>query len=937
MASLARRAKKLATGDVVFVMDCTGSMGSFIAAARNECCKIIDSVKAEGGAVSSVAGSKLATGTKIPLRVRFGFVAYRDYMDGAGHLQHCDFTEDVDSVKGFIGGLSATGGGDGPEDVVGGLRVAAETLTWTAQHRTVFLFADAPNHGHLLHDGSGDSYARDPRTLQAEADIPRIMANFRSTNTDFFFVRINPTYTQKMEGQLKTFYEQGRETGAAFTTFDLNSTAANFFEEVGKYAVGSVSRSMTASMTSSRRGFRALAGEPPRDLDESKPIWPVHLDPSAASWALPDGWKEVPAEMSFCFMARHTDAPKWKSRNARLVQRVRPFAYGAMRAAYYFYNPATGEKFVGKRYLGKGATPKDYESDIYMQHYAQCLAKDANERLSKAKVRRAFAFLLPWKLKDPKSGLVFCMEYYMQGEYKKWNNNNGWSDDSMGGLMAAAFSHFSHAATAGQAMVVDIQGVNGWCFTDPQVHSADPKAFGAGNLGETGMTRFYATHQCNSYCKLLGCSPERRELQPIQEFRRVDVTGGGLKAFCSVCGSDDVLVKDTDMSVKARKRQDILCREHNSLYMKTLENCKCVGCGKNVEFSSWYVDIRGLAPPERCASCQHKAGGRATEARIIIHGESAPESRITFAASKGLSRTSSEGLRRPEETVPSSSESPSRASRAERGKVLSVPYDENWPDRLLEAVIFQPRAMVTDVNGKRLDAEGGAPGELVDTPSPMDFPLRVIYAKRSASTSTLGEPSKPSEVRPASAATKSTPPQVRSAKDSSASDDAQYCAENHVVPKGSKFCTECGGPPLPKASSATKCSSCGHSCESSSKFCGGCGNPLSVSFRCPNGHDNEANAKFCSECGLKCSAVKPLSSKGSSSEGSTPATSSRSSTVYNSRREYLASEDGLQCLSAFVRRGNDPAAFKRKNCRNFKSGTCSFGKDCSFVHDEFPM
>eukprot|EP00438_Fugacium_kawagutii_P001650 Skav236321 [mRNA] locus=scaffold97:149537:150178:+ [translate_table: standard] len=182
------------------------------------------------------------------------------------------------------------------------------------------------------------------------------------------------------------------------------------------------------------------------------------------------------------------------------------------------------------------------------------------------------------------------------------------------------------------------QGASGSkCFTDPQVHSSDRKAFGAGNLGESGMTRFYLTHQCNSYCKLLGCSPERRELQPIQEFRKVDVTGGGLKAFCSVCGSDDVLVKDTDMSVKARKRQDILCQEHNAIYMKTLENCKCVGCGKNVKFSSWYADIRGLAPPERCESCQHKAGGRATEARIIIHGESAPESRITFAASKGLS------------------------------------------------------------------------------------------------------------------------------------------------------------------------------------------------------------------------------------------------------------------------------------------------------------
>eukprot|EP00438_Fugacium_kawagutii_P032391 Skav234894 [mRNA] locus=scaffold840:603122:603883:- [translate_table: standard] len=253
-------------------------------------------------------------------------------MDGDGHLQHCDLTEDVASVKYLLSTLSATGGGDGPEDVVGGLRVAAETLTWTAQHRTVFLFADAPNHGHLLHDGSGDDYARDPRTLQAEADIPRIMAKFRSTNTDFFFVRINPWYTQKMEGQLKIFYDHGRETGATFSAFQLNSRATDFLQKVCKSAVASVSRSMTASMTSSRRGFHTLAGEPPRDLDESKPIWPVHLDPCAASWALPDGWKEVPAEMSFCFMARHTDAPKWKSRNARLVQRVKPFAHGAMRS-----------------------------------------------------------------------------------------------------------------------------------------------------------------------------------------------------------------------------------------------------------------------------------------------------------------------------------------------------------------------------------------------------------------------------------------------------------------------------------------------------------------------------------------------------------------------------------------------------------------------------
>jgi hypothetical protein len=51
-------------------------------------------------------------------------------------------------------------------------------------------------------------------------------------------------------------------------------------------------------------------------------------------------------------------------------------------------------------------------------------------------------------------------------------------------------------------MVVDLQGVSN-VLTDPQIHCIDKKRFGAGNLGYEGMLRFFNTHSCNKYCKIL--------------------------------------------------------------------------------------------------------------------------------------------------------------------------------------------------------------------------------------------------------------------------------------------------------------------------------------------------------------------------------------------------------------------------------------------------
>ncbi len=161
---------------------------------------------------------------------------------------------------------------------------------------------------------------------------------------------------------------------------------------------------------------------------------------------------------------------------------------------------------------------------------------------------------------DPKNAvngnMYFTAEPYITGEYKKYNNNDGWvvdgkRDEGVPLDTAQAFSHYTWQKSCGKVIVVDIQGacskIFTWSkllvpftnshrmnfkmvgltrmqrfrsllslspslstllgvnciFTDPQIHSLDGARFGLGNLGENGMLSFFSTHRCNPICEKL--------------------------------------------------------------------------------------------------------------------------------------------------------------------------------------------------------------------------------------------------------------------------------------------------------------------------------------------------------------------------------------------------------------------------------------------------
>ncbi len=86
--------------DLCLLMDCTGSMASWIERSKNTLKEIIDTVKSgnEG------------------LEVRVCFVGYRDIRDNP-RFSIQEFSDDLEKVKKFISTVNASGGADFPEDV----------------------------------------------------------------------------------------------------------------------------------------------------------------------------------------------------------------------------------------------------------------------------------------------------------------------------------------------------------------------------------------------------------------------------------------------------------------------------------------------------------------------------------------------------------------------------------------------------------------------------------------------------------------------------------------------------------------------------------------------------------------------------------------------------------------------------------------------------
>jgi hypothetical protein len=175
--------------DLMFIMDCTGSMGSWISTCQKEIIKIV------GKIIDENSGCK----------VRVSFVGYRDFDMGDRSFSVLDFTEDIRGFKNFVNEVRADGGSDEAEDICGGFEKAIKQSWSENSTKVAVIVADAPCHGREYHNDE-DTHDYYPDGDTKGRCLRRQTAELASMEVDLYAIKINNS-TNTMFRVLNTSYK----------------------------------------------------------------------------------------------------------------------------------------------------------------------------------------------------------------------------------------------------------------------------------------------------------------------------------------------------------------------------------------------------------------------------------------------------------------------------------------------------------------------------------------------------------------------------------------------------------------------------------------------------------------------------------------------------------------------------------------------------------
>ncbi|OWZ23531.1 Alpha kinase [Phytophthora megakarya] len=613
--------------DIVIVLDCTASMLRWIDESKTAIISIINNVKSDHPNAF----------------VRVGFVAYRDFCDGDKRLEIQDLTADVANVQRFISSLEAFGGGDSPEDIPGGLK-AALAMSFESEARRIVLVCDAPCHGRRFrHMEDDDTYRRQ---INRSPNICAQMRKMAKRGIDFTFVEIRPEFTAKMAAVLQEEFKSVVSHDGFDRDFQLVSLSnagdaalRRFANVIRSTASSSISASKERSAITSSKGVVGTGGHTFGGQNRPTSLVPIlegnDKEESVKSVVAPPevkllDWSELDRSPMITAV-RHSlhfqqnEYVDWENLALKHTQQETTirfakscFAKGAMRSAHALYDCKMDTYLIAKIYFGKAAaryasSKNSLEDDVKTQIVAKRLATEFS--LSEC-VENAvdFIFTCWYEIKDSvEAGLspsmsMFTAEPYIDGEYRKYNNNNGWIRDDGLNLSetAQAFSHFTWQKTFGQLVVVDLQGV-GCIFTDPQIHSKN-ETFGCGNLSEVGMTAFFATHECNDICKALGLKAVKHtEMKPKEIASKAKklskkVANKAMTCSCPLCGSM-TMVRRSEFIAAYQEGREVYCEPCIAKSEEKLRQ-KCNVCKKKFTFSPYWHSMKGMESPTSCKTCE---------------------------------------------------------------------------------------------------------------------------------------------------------------------------------------------------------------------------------------------------------------------------------------------------------------------------------------------
>ena len=523
--------KAVCSTDLLFLIDTTGSMTSYIAAAKKQVRSIVKDIGA------AFLGD---------VEVRMAVVGYKDHKDSP-NIQFLDFTKSAHEVHSFLNGLTAIGGGDAPEDVLGGIRQALNA-TWKHQTRCIIHIADSPPHGRTLHDmnDSFDDYA-DPGSephrlthaslisqmvrLQINYALLRInnstdrmaftfLQQYAAASADCTLLKTNKYYHEACN--LSTRRSSTAHGGLLFQEAELGITFSALQHLVVKAVTSSVSGTAARHadrMRMGRTGKKSGLGFLTAIHEDEDTIPDVPLETVSPQWDKKGWFNETLEVEGFSHdvvvhrantlndMMAHDDNITLSALELTIHKRQKPFAQGAMRVAYYARTPASVNHYVVKSFKGGGSLA-DLATDMRCQALCKAFAFEFNT-LVEDKYSIDFIVTACCKERKASSDACLSLEPFIEGNYIKYNNNASYVNEEIpydpSNQAAQAFSHFTFERSRGRFLVCDMQGV-GKLMTDPAIHTRDPERFilSRTNLGEDGFKFFFISHKCNDVCRKLG-------------------------------------------------------------------------------------------------------------------------------------------------------------------------------------------------------------------------------------------------------------------------------------------------------------------------------------------------------------------------------------------------------------------------------------------------
>ncbi|CAE7572786.1 vwkA [Symbiodinium natans] len=451
--ALGESVKRYQDVDLLFMVDCTGSMQPYI-----------DQVK---GTIHHMVRRLKSAYPKLKLRV--GFLGYRDVRD-ARQFEVLDFTDDVEAFARRVANVFARGGADDAEDVAGALRKAVG-FGWRRHVRVLFHIADMPCHGREYH---GDQVT-DNHPSGVGISIPQQLLRLRSQKVNYYFGRIKE-HTDKM---IRVFNEQVHQSGSEpFVKMVAIDNPLDVQEAVVRSVCTSIDLSSSPPKTFKKELELVLSPEQPEwHLLEARPC----RRGRRLSW-------EVPSCLADC------GAPLGAARAAAadFVVHSEPFAQGMSRRCFWGLHrrrkkePWTRAVFKQFRKGPEKGRHDDYEAEVEKALVAEFFARKYSRR---CKPTRKIRVLVPDVIED-KEGRAYCVEEVLPRGFVKYNDNKASWDPKVYDPVLGDFCRWTYEFSAGAFMVVDLQGVSNdeeFILTDPAILHSDVRRFGSTNTGPEFM------------------------------------------------------------------------------------------------------------------------------------------------------------------------------------------------------------------------------------------------------------------------------------------------------------------------------------------------------------------------------------------------------------------------------------------------------------------